>query len=354
MESMIVEKESIILTRYLYLKDEVELAIQNSLLNKSESVFFWCFEYYLSGFKEELIDYLWDIYYDFYAIQYPLFEKYFLKKEGEWEAETDEKRRIEIIYDIVLNLLHKKINIDIFLLRQIKSKGSLTIANLKSYFQLQDMREKYVKIAGFIMNENYETDEIIHLCSSYFQKKCKLENPKGDRKILLLTMIMINFYLQKGYSKSKNFIIKHQPSDADKYLNYEPSESENIKPYQILKRMCKYSIDEFKMMIYFCIERNNENFNYSDNWLYYASFSPIWKNRIEKYNGEIDFEEKRVIFEDEEGEEFYNHYNYDPDEQSNEVKEMLIPYIETINNLPQFINQLKEKYKNEKLSIFIQ
>ena len=71
-------------------------------------------------------------------------------------------------------------------------------------------------------------------------------------------------------------------------------------------------------------------------------------------DGKEKSEDALISREDEEGEEFYNHYNYDPDEQSNEVKEMLIPYIETINNLPQFINQLKEKYKNEKLSIFIQ
>lgn len=52
-------------------------------------------------------------------------------------------------------------------------------------------------------------------------------------------------------------------------------------------------------------------------WDYYASFSPVWKERIEDHNGRIDDVAKRVIFDDDDDqEEFYDRYGYEPDEQS--------------------------------------
>ena len=62
---------------------------------------------------------------------------------------------------------------------------------------------------------------------------------------------------------------------------------------------------------------------YYADWLYYASFSPLWKNRIEEYDGIIDHKNHKVDFDDLEiyendntcFEEFYNHYNLEPDEQ---------------------------------------
>ena len=52
----------IIFTRYLYLKDEVEIALLASLLNKKDDALFWAFELYFSGFESELIEILWKIY----------------------------------------------------------------------------------------------------------------------------------------------------------------------------------------------------------------------------------------------------------------------------------------------------
>jgi hypothetical protein len=57
-----------------------------------------------------------------------------------------------------------------------------------------------------------------------------------------------------------------------------------------------------------------------DNWLYYASYTPIWNKRIMKYKGVIDHETKTVSIENE---EFYKNYDYEPDEQNGELKKML-------------------------------
>ena len=68
-------------TRYLYEKDEVKLALILSILNKKEeNAEFWAYELYHSGFKLELIDLFWSLYYDFYYTQNPSFEKYLQTK----------------------------------------------------------------------------------------------------------------------------------------------------------------------------------------------------------------------------------------------------------------------------------
>jgi hypothetical protein len=73
-----------------------------------------------------------------------------------------------------------------------------------------------------------------------------------------------------------------------------------------------------------------------DNWLYYASYTPIWNTRIKRYNGIIDHNTKMVTIENE---GFYENYDYEPDEQSGELKEML------------WTNDI-EKYENMSIDTF--
>ena len=55
---------------------------------------------------------------------------------------------------------------------------------------------------------------------------------------------------------------------------------------------------------------------YYYNWLYYASYSPIWFNRIQLHNGKIDNDKQLIVFDtDDDEDDFYNKYNYEPDEQ---------------------------------------
>lgn len=66
-------------TRYLYEKDEVKLSLVTSIINKKDDSIFWAYELFYSGFKTELAELLWKIYFDFYSTLNPSFEKY-LKK----------------------------------------------------------------------------------------------------------------------------------------------------------------------------------------------------------------------------------------------------------------------------------
>ena len=67
-------------TRYLYEKSEVKLALTLCILNKKDEAVFWAYELYYSGFKTELTELFWTIYYDFYYTLNPSFEKLFLSR----------------------------------------------------------------------------------------------------------------------------------------------------------------------------------------------------------------------------------------------------------------------------------
>ena len=58
-----------------------------------------------------------------------------------------------------------------------------------------------------------------------------------------------------------------------------------------------------------------------ENWLFFASYSPVWKTRILENGGLIQYEEKKVVFENEDlFEQFYEKYGFEPEEQSLETQ----------------------------------
>ena len=59
---------------------------------------------------------------------------------------------------------------------------------------------------------------------------------------------------------------------------------------------------------------------HTENWLYYASYTPLWKTRIDEFNGIVNYDKRDVIFDDDDDfEEFHELYGYDLDEQSREL-----------------------------------
>jgi hypothetical protein len=58
---------------------------------------------------------------------------------------------------------------------------------------------------------------------------------------------------------------------------------------------------------------------FRENWLFYAMKSPYWFSLIESYGGKVVH--NKVVFDDEDKEEeFYNRYNYEPDEQPLDIQ----------------------------------
>jgi hypothetical protein len=58
-----------------------------------------------------------------------------------------------------------------------------------------------------------------------------------------------------------------------------------------------------------------------DNWIYYASGSPIWRTRVKKYGGKIMEKDEKILFSDESlEEEFMDLFHMEPDEQPLEIQ----------------------------------
>ena len=83
-----LQGSDLVFTQYLYIKEEVRIALLVSILNKSDDAIFWAYELYHSGFKHELLNLIWKIYYDFFATLNPTYEAYLLKKHKELINDT--------------------------------------------------------------------------------------------------------------------------------------------------------------------------------------------------------------------------------------------------------------------------
>jgi len=139
------------------------------------------------------------------------------------------------------------------------------------------------------------------------KKRKEWEKDKNDEilGIIIKNLSLKSHLSNEGTGRQKYIIIK--PTDIDDVRNKE------IKPvYKTLKTVC----------IYNGVKKHLKAMNtFRERWLFYACYSPIWKTRVLEYNGVIDSEKKTVIFSnDDDQENFYDHYGYEPDEQNLEIQ----------------------------------
>lgn len=361
--TIVLPGSNLVFTRYLYIKDEVKLALLVSILKKSDDAIFWAYELYYSGFKVELFDLIWKIYYDFFATLNPSFEAYLLKKKNEL---NDERLISAIIQDLII----RPFNTDVFFLNIIcktfeieckykndndnedESKSKIKKCMLYTselYQQLVIWIEArdYKSIAQFIINDknvkkkNMFTNEYIYgyaidVFESSFdlklaKKRLLKEFQSGCKSdIVLLAKIMTLFSIKDKLVKGKNFYITINPEDI---VQYETIETTNeLRAYRVLKNACICGIDDLKHLALFNLGRDKiDNLVdlYNNKWLYHAAFSPVWFDRIKQYRGYVDYINQKVEFVDEDQmQEFYLKYGYDTDEQPDNVRERSIMEIE--------------------------
>jgi hypothetical protein len=351
-------------TRYLYEKDEVKISLLISLLHKSDEAIFWAYELFYSGFKEELIEWIWIMYYDFYYSKNPSFEKYLYNKLSNITDKFEDK----VIASIINNLIIRPCSIDVFILKKITLNGTKTKINetncvdsCKNKLELALSSENYLEIASLILTKIDETHcaEILTNIIMFFTKhhNLKIDEKKdikeykkivkiNNKKTALLSRIINYFSILKNVKFGKKLYFHIEEEDIILYETIESIlENNKFLPYKILSNACIYNIDSKNYLSLFHLKRDKCNIEvaYRDNWLYYASFSPLWKKRILKYNGVINDEERQIIFLNEEQEElFYNEFGYEPDEQKLEVQQKTIQPIKKERNSISFY----EEYKN--------
>jgi len=151
---------------------------------------------------------------------------------------------------------------------------------------------------------------------------------------------MTLFSLKEKLVKGKNFYITISPEEIVQYETIDATD--DLRAYRILKTACICGIDDLKHLSLFKLERDKlQSLTdlYNDKWLYQASFSPLWFDRIKSHRGYVDYINQKVEFVDEDQHQsFYTKYGYDPDEQPKNVKEKSIMVIEKVNNWSTFYN----------------
>jgi hypothetical protein len=302
-------------TRYLYAVDEVRAALTVAILNKADdSALFWAYELFHSDY--DLMGFFWKLYYDFYATLNPAFEKYLNTKFKLGMTEP------KLVATIVGNFVIRPHNMDIFLLTQAPA----SVAKTKKLVDLAST--DYYATASAVMSGQVTLDQVL---THYVALGVKLNPPKiaadFDKqtsnvapKLLLLTRIMQYESKAKKLKMGKNMYIQVEDDDV------KPYETLRLKqPRKILPTVRLLDIDEQKCIGgLFQLTRDTADIvtAYRDNWLYAASFSPLWQARITANNGTIDQEAREVTFKDDESlEQFYEKYGLEPDEQRLEVQQ---------------------------------
>jgi len=302
MDAKNVEAKNV-LTNLLYLKEEVMVAFIVSLLNKSNEAIFWAYELHYSEYHAELFDLLEKVYYYFYATLNPNFKSFLNRKITEWHQTSD----IQIIHAIVANLLIRPFNLDIFMLVQT-CKGIKIPTNFDGDLTSLLAAKKYATVAKYVL----------HICS-------EAELGTSNSRLENLAQILQPITAQKTGRKTGHHLYL-----IDEYVG--PEIDERQLPYKLLETFCKYGVNDSGLLGAFHLNRPVDfKQSWLTNWLYYASWSPAWTERIESYGGKRDDEKHAVLFESEDLEEaFYNTFGLEPDEQKRETQEKIIPLIPQI------------------------
>ena len=369
----------LVFTRYLYVKDEVRISLLVSILNKSDDAIFWAYELYYSGFKTELLNLIWKIYYDFFATLNPTFEQYLLKKHKELLVENKEDHNEDknrLISSLIQDLLFRPFNTDVFFLRNASENFEMDIAYHHGAEIITDIGETSINMTQWIKNSDYRSIaqwifnvnnsinivDIYNICMDIFfenelklsslQTKSKLSKEfvsilktNTNHKIILLAKIMCLFSKKAELKKGKSIYINVEPEDIIPYETI--CGSKELKHYKILEKATICGIDELKHLSLFKLKRSNYNLQekYWYNWEYHASFSPLWSQRITKYGGFIDYTKQKVVFKEEPDDElmqqFYGLYGLEPDEQLLSVQQKSIQKIEKKYDWKWFNNKYK-------------
>jgi len=332
-------------TRYLYEKDEVKLALVLCILNKKEEAIFWAYELYYSEFKTELVAVFWSLYYDFYYTLNPSFEKYLQTKlKKNLDLDTDSVNYISMIIN---NFMIRPHSMDIFMLKQIVDICDFDKTDIQDYITSQEnnlevmrremitaLRTKdFMMLASLILIDikDEHIDTMFEVATNYFVTEMGLKKKVQDydknatnKRVLILCRIVHYFTVTANKKLGKNLYVHVEPEEVVLYETIHAGAG--IVPRKILRLAKIYAIDSYNYLSLFDLKRETQDIKtaYIYDWLYYASFSPLWRTRILKHNGVIDAKNKKVEFDDDDIDEFYDEYGYEPDEQSKEVENKTI------------------------------
>jgi hypothetical protein len=319
------------------------------LKNQEQKSLFWAYELYYSGFETELFAFLQKIYFDCFYTTNPSFYKYFLKKQKEWN-----EGKSEIIpAAIIKNLLIRPYTLDILLLKHMTGHFEIDLDEDEETPLITWLQEKnYLFIAEYIVNRCTIVEKTVTTLTTivtYFKEKGVVSPETFPKKtscnlthndIALLTTIQL-FSTQENRVVNKKLYVKVKEEEITRFKTVEGSK--DLRNDKLLKKVYQHGIDTENYLSLFSSKRDVAlRDNYFYRWEYYASFSPLWADRIQRYHGNINHATKKIEFEDEEEEEdFYDHFNYEPDEQSLETQNKSIQPIVCKRSWKEFYEEHK-------------
>lgn len=300
-----------IYTRYLYDKKDVEFSLLLSLLDKNtDETLFWGLELFYSGFKDELIMLIWRYYYELYAPFYINLEAHMLKYTKVWmENRLDDT----YIATMLTNLSQRDACIDFYMMYRNSIESPKCLYEIFENIDRSNTADDIYCIAtnaaiDLGLFKTRSNNALQNVKSIFETIQLPLKTLKSSMKSRLITGI---FQMDENNHYDPKFYIIIKDCDISKY---KTKPLIRLKGWKILLRECIYTI---RMKPH----TQDKNINQYDNWLYCASKTPIWKKRIVRYNGVVDETNQNIMFNNvDDEEEFFNMYNYEPDEQNKETQ----------------------------------
>jgi hypothetical protein len=307
----------IIFTKNLYVKEEVEYALLSAiLLNQKETAIFWGLELFYSGYRQEVFDYLWTIYYDFHASLNPSFEKYFIRKQRDQTMQPS-----HTLATIITNLCPKSYTTEVYVLRATSTTvtvdGDVHI-RLREWLLAKD----YKSVAGYLLSDSFDVSEsnmdaireivLKHRKIKWYRAMLVPSEGISLRARFLSHVMQICFKRMSKWGQ-KNLSSKRVQKPRLDELGHDSAR-------QTLKSACEYGINCSDKLHLFRLSRHEEGIDikkcYREDWLYYCSTTPYWGEKIREYGGLIKDETRVVVFESEIKEElFMAEWWLEPDEQ---------------------------------------
>ena len=269
------------LTRYLYPKELVKASLVWAIIDqKVDETLFWGYELYYSGFRKETFDLIISVYVMYFKEKYPLFKPYLCRQLEKWYSQEENTTKKFISHDTIIGSI----------LRNFASRTvSLTTI---SRFRMGIDPPTSPENNSEDFDDSIEDPLLLPDLTPSEIKPIKTNNEIPSSKTISNVAI---FPIRTQYCN----ILDNDSGSPSSYSVFELSTRVFEKP------------------------SNVDDFSYHD-WLYHASGSPIWKNRILSYGGKICHGTQQIVFMDEDQEEqFYNKYDYEIDEQPRELRDKL-------------------------------
>jgi len=311
------------------------------LIQKSsfEEVIFWAGEIYYSGFYEQLWDHIWKLYYDFYAIKYPKYEKKINKMSKE---KMDLKN---IVY--ILNLFYySKPTYTVFALRMLnpESPTHVYLGRIPKWLKELELTKWERKLIRSIQNKKKAniafyikqvkcTQQCYNAIKKYYMQvlSLPLKNKSLDainykNKAHILLALVCHLSLDVSEIQTKTIFKKLNKSIVTAQIQFNDNIIEPLHETLVHKRLFKISplVGAFKL------ERFSiPKLDYKDilrlHWDYFVYNTPLWRQRIKNCNGIVNDKNYELVFKnDDDHEAFYERFYYEPDEQSKEIQEKSI------------------------------